>query len=116
MQRKPFHISSHCEGERHQLALSGELDFAAAPAFEERMRQLCLAGATELVLDLSRLQFIDSAGLNAILRSKSVCEAHGCLLVMTPAQSSVGRVFERTRLLERLPFRRPVRAEPVARA
>jgi anti-sigma B factor antagonist len=110
MERQPFHISSEREEDRYSLALLGELDLASAPAFEARVRDLCEHGASEMVLDLSRLQFIDSAGLNAILRSREVCSRYGCLLVMTPVQSSVGRVFERTRLVDRLPFRRPVRS------
>src|SRR5438067_8119130 len=50
-------------GGRHTLLVSGEMDFVTAPALEARVVQLCAAGASEIVLDLTELTFADSRGL-----------------------------------------------------
>jgi anti-sigma B factor antagonist len=105
-----FSIQEKPEGRRHTLMLAGELDMASAPELEKALKHLCEGGTGELVLDLSRLEFIDSTGLNAILRSSTLCEEHLCELSLIPGQRPVQRVFELTRLLDRLPFRKPGQA------
>ena len=90
----------------HTLELAGELDIATAPDLEATIRSLCADGVGEIVLDLSKLEFVDSAGLRAILSGKALCEEHGCQLVMTHPREPVHRLFEVTGLLGRLRFRR----------
>lgn len=107
MDSEAFGIQDQHDGERHRLLLSGDLDMASAPALEAMLQELCAGGARELVLDLSELDFIDSTGLNAILRGKAVCEEHRCDLGLIPGRRRVQRVFELTRVLDRLPFRAP---------
>jgi anti-sigma B factor antagonist len=100
-----FSIEDHQSGRRHTLVLTGELDMASAPALEGMLQELCEGGAQELVVDLSRLTFMDSSGLNAILKTKALCEEHLCDLGLIPGRRPVQRVFELTHLLDRLPFR-----------
>jgi anti-sigma B factor antagonist len=100
-------IKDQREGDRHTLLLTGELDMASARELEEQAQRLCARPASELVLDLSRLEFIDSAGLNAILRVRALCHEHTCEFCLTPGARPVQRVFELTRLVDRLPFRTP---------
>ena len=102
-------IQDQREGERHTLLLTGELDIASGPELEEQAQRLCTRPASELVLDLSRLEFIDSAGLNAILRVRALCHEHTCEFCLTPGARPVQRLFEVTRLVDRLPFRPPRR-------
>jgi anti-sigma B factor antagonist len=80
---------------------------ASAPALEGTLQELCAAGARELILDLRQLDFIDSSGLNAILRSTTLCEEHLCDLGLIPGRRRVQRVFELTQVSDRLPFRDP---------
>lgn len=109
MAPEPFAIAVRADGERHTLALSGELDIAAAPILEERVAALCQAGAIEVVLNLGQLAFIDSSGLNAILRMKALCAEHLCEFYLTPGPAPVQRLFDVTRLIDRLPFRKSAR-------
>lgn len=97
-------IDVHQQAERHTMVLSGELDIATAGELEERAKQLCAGPARELVLDLGGLEFIDSSGLNAILRVRTLCQEHMCNLSLTPGERPVQRLFEVTRLIDRLPF------------
>jgi anti-sigma B factor antagonist len=85
--------------------LNGELDIGSAAMLEATLEEACAAGATEVVLDMGGVEFIDSSGLSAIVRGKMLCEEHGCDYCLTPAQRPVQGVFEVTGVAERLRFR-----------
>lgn len=90
----------------HTLALEGELDIASAPMLEATIEEICARRPRELIIDMTGVEFVDSSGLNAILRGKALCEERGCDFCLSPAQRPVARVFEVTRLIDRLPLRR----------
>jgi anti-anti-sigma factor len=88
---------------RRTLVLSGELDVSSADQLEARVRQICDTTRTEVALDLSKLTFIDSSGLRAIVTAGEICELHGHEFVLIPGARNVRRVFELVRLADRLP-------------
>ena len=98
-------ITTSVSGRRYLLALGGELDIGSAAALEATLAEACAAGATEIVLEMGGVEFIDSSGLSAIVRCKMLCEEHGCSYSLTPAQRPVQGVFEVTGIAERLRFR-----------
>jgi anti-anti-sigma factor len=83
-------------GDLHWLILTGELDLASAPALEARIERLCVEGASVVVLDLSKLGFMDSTGLQAVLAATKRCERDGLELLLTGATGAVQRLFELT--------------------
>ncbi len=99
-------IRTKVEGERHTVALAGELDVASAQVLEEALTEACASGAREIVLDLGGVEFMDSMGLKTILHGKGLCEAHQCAYSLTPAQRPVERVFEATGVRRWVSFRR----------
>jgi anti-sigma B factor antagonist len=106
MRAGPLTMRAFEEPNRHVLELRGELDTSSAHAFEEAAARVRALGANELLLDISGVEFIDSNGLRSILAVKAACEEHACAFTVTHGSEQVDRVFELTRLLERLPFRR----------
>jgi anti-anti-sigma factor len=72
----PFAILERQGGGRVRMLLTGELDLATVPVLEER---LCRSRDSELAvwLDLSRLEFIDSAGVQALIRAMDDASANG---------------------------------------
>ncbi|MFL5894532.1 MAG: STAS domain-containing protein [Thermoleophilaceae bacterium] len=48
------------------VAVSGELDMAAAPAFEQRLVE-SLSGDEPVILDLSAVAFMDSTAIGALI-------------------------------------------------
>jgi anti-anti-sigma factor len=98
-------IDSHDDGSRHLLLLSGELDLASARELEDCVRELSARPPGELVLDLAGLEFVDSAGLSALLRVRALCQEQMWEFCLLPAERPVHRLFEITRLTSRLPFR-----------
>jgi anti-anti-sigma factor len=99
-------IHSEQDGVRHTLVLTGELDLASAPLLEAKVHQICDEAPNELVLDLSQLEFIDSSGLRAILQVRALCQEQMCDFLLSPGARPVQHLFELTRLIDRLPFRR----------
>jgi anti-anti-sigma factor len=102
-------IEAYRQDDRRTLVLTGELDLASARSFEDTVVRACVDGASELVLELGQLEFIDARGLDAVLSAKTVCARSGCAVSLTPMQCSDRRTFELARLAERLPFRRSSR-------
>ncbi len=63
------------------VLLRGEIDFANAAAAERRLAELT-AGAAEIVVDLSAVRYLDSSGLNLLLRQARAARARGGDLVV----------------------------------
>jgi anti-anti-sigma factor len=84
---------------------------ASAPS-KPPAEQLFDMGARRLLVDITGVDFIDSSGLRAILAVKAECDRRGVELSMTPGSGQAERLFELTRLIERLPFRKSGRTHP----
>jgi anti-sigma B factor antagonist len=91
-------------GGQHMLLLRGELDIATVPSLEAAVSRLCRDGTSAITLDLSRLAFIDSTGLAAIVFASKICEKNGFEFSLVQGSSSVRRLFELTGLIDVLPF------------
>jgi anti-anti-sigma factor len=90
------------------LAVSGELDMAAAGEFWKRATA-AIDPTREVILDLGDLEFIDSAGLRTIVRlSEDVCP-YG--IVLRSPRDNVLRVLEMLSI-ERIPSIRVERRTP----
>lgn len=62
-----FEIDREQHGTTVRLVVAGELDIATAPEFRERCARELGNGAQLIVLDLSKVTFMDSSGLHALL-------------------------------------------------
>lgn len=74
------------------VAAAGRLDAAGAPAFEARGKALIQEGARQLLLDMSQVEYISSAGLRSLLvLAKTMKSAGGkmALCQLVPAVSEV---------------------------
>jgi anti-sigma B factor antagonist len=92
----------------HTLVLRGELDLNSAPLLNATIRPICADPATSaLVLDLSRLTFMDSTGIHALLLTKQLCHEQGFQFFLIPGEAQAHRVLKITGLLDRLPIRGP---------
>lgn len=87
-----------------ELQLIGELDLASADELERQIAMLSLDGTSQIVLDLARLDFVDSAGLRAMLAARQACEQTGCTLALRNAGERVQRVLELTGMDAVLPI------------
>ena len=85
-------------GAQTVVALSGEIDLSNHVALRTELNDLIVNGAVDLVVDLSRVTFMDSTGLGALIGTRRRVHAfHGSLaLVLT--NEAILRVFEVTGL------------------
>jgi anti-anti-sigma factor len=75
------------------LGLTGELDAETAPAFEAAADTLIEEGARFVVLDMSGLAFISSAGLRAVLTLAKELRAVRGEVRFAALQKTVAEVF-----------------------
>ena len=74
------------------LQIDGRLESAAVPALQHRLSEASLLGTERVLLDLSRVSFIGSAALRAILvAAKRLGASGGKLAVFAPPQ--IAQVF-----------------------
>jgi anti-anti-sigma factor len=83
------------------VALAGELDMAGAATLE---REIALLEADTIVVDLRGLEFMDSSGLRAIMTAAHGAQDAGRRFALIPGAAQVMRVFDITRMRERLEF------------
>jgi anti-anti-sigma factor len=95
-------IDVSSEGERVVLRLDGELDLASVPTLEQAVEGAPLDSATEVVLDLRGLEFIDSTGLRALLLQEERSAERGQAFALVRGPEQVQRLMNMTRVDEHL--------------
>ncbi len=87
-------ISSLRDGDLTVFKIAGRMDSNTGPAVESSARAAIGGGAHRLVLDMSGVSYISSAGLRAILvAAKAAREAGGALAVFG-LQTSIQDAFD----------------------
>jgi anti-anti-sigma factor len=86
------------------IALDGELDLAGAAALEQELSRLEADSPDAVVLDLRDVEFMDSSGLRVIAVASQRAQDRGRRLALVPGSEQVMRVFDITRMRERLDF------------
>jgi anti-sigma B factor antagonist len=98
-----FRIDTVRTGTSITLELEGELDSDTCPQLLERFDQALAAGAArEIVLDLSRVSFVDSAGMRAIILIERAAGERELGLSIRPPTGPVIDLFEITGIGERV--------------
>ena len=98
----PFDVTIEESGGTARVALVGELDISTAPRLEEELRRVEAGSPRVLVLDLSKLTFMDSTGLRLLIGADARAREAGRRLVLIRGNEMVQRVLRVTRLDERL--------------
>jgi anti-anti-sigma factor len=80
------------------IDLRGEVDVYNAPRLREELNRQFLAGRTDIVLDVHRLDFVDSTGLGVIIAAaKRAGDIGGHVTLRAPTQA-VQRILDLTQL------------------
>jgi anti-anti-sigma factor len=80
-----------------RVNISGEFTFADHAAFRELADRLFQTKDESLVIDLSQLQFIDSAGLGMLLLARDEASKGSRKLILAQPQGQVKRMFSVTK-------------------
>jgi anti-sigma B factor antagonist len=84
------------------IALIGELDIASTEVLERELETLEADSPVTLVLDLRRVEFIDSTGLRAVIAADERARKMGRRFVVVRGPNAVDRLFTVTQLDRRL--------------
>jgi anti-sigma B factor antagonist len=92
------------EAEVVVVSADGDLDAFAAPALDDAFEEVTAADRIRLLIDLSRVPFIDSTALGLIVRRvNEVADKGGHARVVLP-ETTARRIFEITTLDRVLPI------------
>ncbi len=84
------------------VVLRGELDLSTVGKVQDALERVERSSPPTVVLDLSKLSFLDSTGLRCLVTADERARQEGRRLVLVRGPDSVQRVFAITRLEERL--------------
>jgi anti-anti-sigma factor len=101
---KSLAIETADEEGTYVVRLSGELDMSSCDELDAELRKAEDSAARRILLDVEGLEFIDSSGLQAILRAKRRADRSGRRLRVTRGTGHVADMFRLTALDMTLPF------------
>ncbi|WP_338709308.1 STAS domain-containing protein [Streptomyces virginiae] len=83
--RGPHRVTLATRADCTVITLTGDMDLDHVGPLRTALQEACAAPTApeRVVIDLSRLDFCDSAGLNALLHARSLCEQHRRTLTLT---------------------------------
>ena len=95
-------------GSRHILPLEGEIDMRVSPQIATKLGALIRDKPEKLVIDLSKVSFIDSSGLAVLINAMQKVEAYRGKLYLVGMRETLRIIFETSRLDHVFRIRRDV--------
>ncbi len=89
--------------DRAVVTVEGRLDTLTAPELESKVLELIHEGQHRVILDLSQLEYISSAGLRTILVAAKQAQANGGDICCCGLNGVVKRVFDVTGFSSMIP-------------
>lgn len=80
------------------VKLKGDLDISTSPSFSEEILDFYKTNKSDLVFDLSALDYIDSTGLGAFIKIYKTLEDDGYKIKVIKAKPNVGKIFAITEM------------------
>ncbi len=100
MTNDPSYRESHLRDGTRLVTLSGEFDVFGSGADVQELLEECARSACHVVLDMSQVSFIDSAGVALLVETHRELSAADRRLVLLCPHPNVRRLLELTGLVE----------------
>ena len=101
-----FAVSHHREDEGCVVDVAGEIDAVTVPQLWDVVERLIDDGEQTLVMDLSRVGFIDSTGIGVVIRAMNALKDRGGQLSLRGPSPMTYQVFETVGLTKVLTIKR----------
>ena len=85
-------------GDRTVVVVGGEIDVYTAPVLRERLNDLVGEGKHHLVVDMEKVEFLDSTGLGVLVGGLKKVRAHDGSLSLICNQDRLLKIFRITGL------------------
>ena len=76
------------------VAPTGEIDMATAPMLARDLQTAIREHPARVLIDLSNVSFLDSSGINALVRAKHLADGFGVELVLESPNETCQRVLK----------------------
>jgi anti-sigma B factor antagonist len=83
---------------KNVLPLEGEIDLHVSPRVSEKLGEIIKPKPSRVVVDLSRVTYIDSSGLAVLISGMQDVEDYGGRFAIAGLQENVRSIFETARL------------------
>jgi anti-sigma B factor antagonist len=74
------------------VAIAGEVDLANAGEVRQLIQRMCSGVHTRIVVDLSKVSFIDSSGLSALVQCQHQAAENGCSIGIVAPDERIRRL------------------------
>ena len=98
----PLDVATQQHPGQTRVVLIGELDIASTGGLEQQLAAIEVDSPGTLVLDLRRVEFIDSTGLRALIAADQRARSDGRRLALVRGPDAVARLLNVTQLDQRL--------------
>jgi anti-sigma B factor antagonist len=106
-------LNVHKEGDHAVLEVGGEIDVYTAPKLREKLIELVSEGSYHIVVDLEKVDFLDSTGLGVLVGGLKRVRNHEGTLQLVCTQEKILKIFRITGLTKVFPIHTSV-ADAVA--
>lgn len=100
----PFDLRTRREGAALVVTLSGGVQIDQGDEFQERLLELLCGSAATLIIDLTRLEFMGSAGIAAIVAAHAKAAALGGAVHLVSPTAALRRLMELLRIPAVIPI------------
>ena len=94
-----FAITEHpIDGERHVLAVRGEIDLFTAPELKQVLAESIEGGRVRIIVDLTDTTFLDSTALGVLIGAVKRLRSRDGALAIVNVDDNIAKTFEITGL------------------
>jgi anti-anti-sigma factor len=97
-----FSVEVHDGQEAIVIGVSGELDLASSPALEQELERAIASSLELVIVDLRKLEFMDSTGLSVIVRAHQKASQSDKRFAVVKGPQQVQRLLSLTGVSDRL--------------
>ncbi|MGH8910752.1 MAG: STAS domain-containing protein [Egibacteraceae bacterium] len=91
-------------GDRTVLDVGGEIDVYTAPKLRERLVELVSEGRYKIIVDMTKVEFLDSTGLGVLVGGLKRVRSHDGQLALVCNQERIYKIFRITGLTKVFPM------------
>ena len=91
-------INEKSKDDIERLELSGDLDFHSSPELREKFRQIFERQVRKVIVNLKKVEYIDSSGLSAFVEALQKMKRIEGKLILAELVPAVRSVFETAKL------------------
>ncbi|MDO9378146.1 MAG: STAS domain-containing protein [Nocardioidaceae bacterium] len=91
-------LNARSQGEFEVIEVAGEIDVYTAPRLREALVDLVAKGRHQLVIDVERVEFLDSTGLGVLVGGLKRVRSHNGSLDIVCTQDRLLKIFRITGL------------------